>query len=244
MQKLLQQAGINHSRDVETYLASLKERLLHRHSARPIHPPQLALVAAELSTRSKLRFPEMAELIWREEASVHPAKWVRASMSIPGFFHPLKQKIPHFASKRAQWSEWTGYRGEALQEATLVDGGLISNFPIHVFHRNEVPERPTFGIRLNNDRAVAQSIDSISALAGSSLSTARQFFDYDFLHKNPDYTQLIGYIHTGAYDWLDFNLSLEAKKDLFLRGVRAADAFLRRFDWARYKKLRARLLEQ
>ncbi len=52
--------------------------------------PHLALVTADLSTQTKVEFPDMAPLYWGDSDSVNPAMYVRASMSIPGFFYPLR----------------------------------------------------------------------------------------------------------------------------------------------------------
>lgn len=213
-----------------------KEAITNRVNQSSVSPAKIALICAELSTQSKIELPKMAPLFWENPDEVSPAVFVRASMSIPAFFHPLKVPIKTWRAER--WSDFTGFRGNAFAEATLVDGGIVSNFPIHVFHKNGVPYRPTFGVKLNNARATAQPVKSLGALAGMSFSTARHLFDYDFLYKNPDYKQLIGFIDTGEHHWLNFSLTKSEKIDLFYRGAFAAATFLRRFDWAKYKKVR------
>lgn len=197
---------------------------------------KIAVICAELSTQSKIELPKMASLFWEKPETVSPAKHVRASMSIPAFFHPMK--VPIEGWRPEIWSDFTGFRGKAFKEATLVDGGIVSNFPIHVFHKKGIPRRPTFGVKLNNSRAAAQTVNTLGQKVGMSFSTARHLFDYDFLYKNPDYRQLIGFIDTGEHHWLNFSLSSVEKKDLFYRGAQAAATFLRRFDWGKYRSLR------
>lgn len=45
-------------------------------------------------------------------------------------------------------------------------------------------------------------------------------------------------IPTGDHGWLDFNLTDEAKIDLFALGAEAAADFLCEFDWKNYKEIR------
>ena len=51
--------------------------------------------------------------------------------------------------------------------------------------------------------------------------------DSDFLYKNPDYNQLIGFINTEAFDYLDFSMPPSKQIDLFKAGAVAAVKFLR-----------------
>lgn len=242
---ILAEMDIVTTEDLMNNLAIKSRRLIYKRSGKQaesineleISPATIALICAELSTQSKIELPRMASLFWEKPASVPAAKHIRASMSIPGFFHPMKVPIEQWQAQ--EWSEFTGFRGVAFKEATLVDGGLVSNFPIHVFHKKGLPARPTFGIKLNNSRASAQPVTTLGELGGMSFSTARHLFDYDFLYKNPDYRQLIGFIDTGAHHWLNFGLTQADKKDLFYRGAHAAATFLRRFDWGKYRSLRS-----
>ena len=52
--------------------------------------PRLIIVTSDLTTQSKVHFPEMADLYWKNPGEEHPAKYVRASMSIPLFFDPFE----------------------------------------------------------------------------------------------------------------------------------------------------------
>jgi NTE family protein len=65
------------------------------------------------------------------------AEAVRASMSIPFFYEPVR-----FKARDPAGDEETCY---------MVDGGMLSNFPIEVFDRTDGkrPRWPTFGIKLS-----------------------------------------------------------------------------------------------
>jgi len=204
--------------------------------------PKVAVVSAEISTETKVVFPEMAALYFKDPLKVDPAVFVRASMSIPGFFHPLRlRNLPKGPEARQRWDEMAGYRGRLPAEVFFVDGGIMSNFPIDLFHGGGVPTAPTFGVKLGTDRTAPHVIKKPSQLLGSAFNAARHCADYDFLIKNPDYRKLMAYINTGPHNWLNFFIADRDKIDLFLRGVETAVQFLQTFDWKAYKALRKKL---
>jgi NTE family protein len=63
----------------------------------------LAMVAADVTTETKVEFPKMAELYWENPESVDPACFARASMSIPLFFHPYRVACPQSAVIKTAW---------------------------------------------------------------------------------------------------------------------------------------------
>ena len=206
--------------------------------------PRLAIISADLITETKVEFPGMASLFWANPDEVNPALYVRASMSIPYFFNPLRiVNIPGGTAAAKNWNDLVSFTGEPPQECVFVDGGILSNFPIDVFHKwNSVPRLPTFGIRLGDNRNVANKISSPTNLFGAMFNSTRHLHDYDFLLKNPDYRLLIEKIDIGEHDWLNFGITDDAKLDLFKRGAQAAERFLRAFDWNGYKNIRAQLI--
>ncbi|MBA4285769.1 MAG: hypothetical protein C0434_09595 [Xanthomonadaceae bacterium] len=202
---------------------------------------RLAVIAADITTGTKVEFPRMASLYWADPAALNPADFVRASMSVPAFFHPVRVRgIPQGPAALQRWSELTSYKGARLpKECVFVDGGIISNFPIAVFHNHsKVPRSPTFGVKLGVPAAEPSVIDSPTELLAGVFNAARGALDQDFLAGNPDYRHLISSIDTKKHNWLNFNLSHDAKIDLFREGAKAAAAFLEEFDWASYKRLR------
>jgi len=207
--------------------------------------PRLALIAAEVSTETKVEFPRMASLFWEDPDGVNPADFVRASMSVPGFFQPFQvEDIPrNGAAALDRWRESAGYKNEIPETCYFIDGGIMSNFPIDVFHRpNKVPLAPTFGAKLGEDNRY-QDIRGPGSLTGAIFNSARHCLDYDFITRNPDYRQLVTNIDTGKHNWLNFRLSDTEKLDLFQCGVRSAAQFLRTFNWQRYKGMRQHLAD-
>jgi NTE family protein len=206
--------------------------------------PKLKIIAAEITTETRVIFPEMNLLFWNEPGSVNPADYVRASMSIPLFFHPLKVKIENNV-KKEDWNSCVKFKGDLPRMAYFVDGGILSNFPIDVFHKsNVVPRLPTFGVKLGDDRHQTSKVGTLTKFLLAIFNSARHVLDYQFLLTNDDYEHLIQRIDIGEHNWLNFSISDKDKLDLFIRGAKAADEFLRTFDWEEYKKIRESMINK
>ena len=207
----------------------------------------LAIISSEVTTHTKAEFPRMASLYWQNPGQISPAMFVRASMSIPFFFEPFQiTGIPNAGKINDEnWNDFAKYTGEVPDKVRFVDGGMLSNFPINVFHRSDknAPRKPTFGARLSVYRESFSKTDSFLGLCGGMISTMRQIYDYDFLLKNPDYSKLICRIDADAkFNWLNFNMTKGEQVELFSLGAKKAIEFLEQFDWEEYKEIRSKII--
>ena len=89
------------------------------------------IVVADLTDRRVLVLPRDAARLGLDPDEIDIARVVRASAAIPFFFEPVR-----FAD------------GRGGPDHVLVDGGLLSNFPVWLFDVDGVPRWPTFGINL------------------------------------------------------------------------------------------------
>jgi NTE family protein len=246
LKKFLKKNGVVTLADLEKQFGTLPSNLLIRPGVDKTLDglkPKVAIVAADLTTETKVDFPRLAQLYWSQPEKISPAYYVRASMSIPYFFSPMIiSDIPQGQIAKKNWAELVHFEGELPKETYLVDGGIMSNFPIDIFHKkNSVPRLPTFGVRLGIDRNKANKITSPLNLFGAMFNSLRHLHDYDFILRNPDYRMLISKIDIGDHDWLNFGIEDKAKVDLFRRGAEAASLFLRDFNWIEYKKIREQM---
>lgn len=204
---------------------------------------RLAIIAADVTTETKVEFPRMAGLYWADVEGMNPAMFVRASMSIPYFFQPMSVKeLPQGSEAEKRWRDTVRYyvedEGEIPSEVYFIDGGIMSNFPIDVFHHAKlIPKAPTFGVKLELDKRLKKIGGSLDLL-GAIFNASRHTLDYDFIHRNPDYNKLVTWIPAKGFNWLDFNMSESDKVKLFLEGASCAADFLCCFDWGAYKKIR------
>jgi len=202
----------------------------------------LVMIAADITTETKVEFPRMAGLYWCDPELVNPAYFARASMSIPFFFHPFT--VDDCSSDRTLWKKLGGYHGTPPRRVMFMDGGIMSNFPINVFHQPyQVPTAPTFGAKIGLEGVEPAEITKPSQLLGAVFDAARHTLDTDFIKANPDYTHLVKMIDTGDHHWLNFTMKHDDKVDLFARGAKAAAEFLCAFNWTKYKAIRKGLAE-
>ncbi|MBB4080286.1 putative acylesterase/phospholipase RssA [Lewinella aquimaris] len=239
-------------------LRNLPENLMHVSDfGNKKHPigvdelePKIAIVAADITTQTKVEFPRMAGLYYERPENQDPACFVRASMSIPFFFTPKRVSLSWTEGReneiRRRWRKLAGYSGELPEEILFVDGGVMSNFPIDLFHQADtVPQRPTIGVKLGVDRKHASKITSLGQFLGSMQEGVRNLRDLEFIRNNPEYKDLVEYIDVEGFSWINFNISDAEKMRLFRRGAEAASNFLRRFNWLEYKSnIKTNLLQR
>ncbi len=201
----------------------------------------LAIISADITTHTKVCFPEMADLYYKDPMNTNPAEFVRASMAIPLFFKPhvvnltrIDRRDPFYLKK---WEKKAGFIGAIPEKVFLVDGGIMSNFPIDALYQpNQLANRPIFGVKLGVDRIKAQDNNKLKDFAQGCFNSARSLRDFEFLANNPIFKDLIAYINPGDHNWLNFQISDTDKIDLFKRGVDAAEQFLSTFKWRAYKQ--------
>lgn len=209
-------------------------------------------ITSELVTENKVLFPEMYHLFRTpDEKPIHPAGFVRASMSIPLFFESYFINDISVENPEIQqaWKD-TFNQKKPPTTTRFVDGGLLSNFPINLFYNPNVavPRLPTFGINLDDSVPEDSKNDtaawSFTGYFGRMLATLRGFYDKDFLVQNKAYERGIGSIPLAEFNWLNFFLTDDDKKSMFLKGAKAATEFLLQFDWEAYKEEQAKMRQQ
>lgn len=220
---LLEKVDIKTMEDLEQRLKVVPDGLMRRDGRsftdddRP--SGKLVVIAADVTTETRVEFPRMAKLYWENPQKQSPALFARASMSIPFFFQPMRvRRVPQPKDANdpkdpvnESWRILAGYSRAAdksaviPQNALFVDGGIMSNFPIDAFHSiDKVPIMPTFGVKLEYDQrykgaeklplASKGKIASLAPLAGAIYNSSRHTLDYEFVKKNPDYRHLVQYI--------------------------------------------------
>ena len=152
---------------------------------------------------------------------------VRASMSIPFFFRP------------ASLTSRVGLT------STLLDGGILSNFPIDSLDRQDgkKPRWPTFGVTLlpnlpeGND-AVIPALRALNVLGSTKLLEeviTTMLVGRDQAYLNQPWVSART-IRVGSTDvgFLDFGISDRNVKMLYDKGYTAAVKFLSTWDWRAY----------
>ena len=237
----LSNVGVHTADDARNLVEYIPEGLVHKALGQKFTKPSvsLKLVVADLTTSTKVVFPEMAPLYWEDPGSINPAYFARASMSIPGFFQPMEvHGVSEITDVVDKWKNLCSFEGKIPDKITFSDGGLLSNFPISLFHQQRVPNAPTFGARLGSYSRVVKEVSFVGGYAGGLFNALRHYSDFEFIYNNPDYSRLITYIPTAGHNWLNFYMSDDEKLTLFKKGMDAAYEFLETFEWETYKNIR------
>ncbi|MGB7806343.1 MAG: patatin-like phospholipase family protein [Actinomycetota bacterium] len=150
---------------------------------------------------------------------------VRASMSIPFFYEPQR-----FYGRDEQ--------GERVR-SFMVDGGMLSNFPIEVFDRTDgkQPRWPTFGIKLSAKPSVPQlqrfEVNGALGLAKAMVGTMTNFHDQMHI-DDPSVLARTMFVDTQHVKATDFDIDEPSQDMLFTNGERGAGKFLSGWDFERY----------
>jgi NTE family protein len=158
-----------------------------------------------------------------DEQSVADA--VRASMSIPFFYEPVR-----LTSRDPEGREQISY---------MVDGGMLSNFPIEVFDRSDgqPPRWPTFGIKLSARPEAAQrqkyDVHGTFSLALAMVGTMTSFHDQIHIDE-PSALARTMFVDTFGVRATAFDIDETMQDTLFKSGRSAAASFLEGWDFDRY----------
>jgi NTE family protein len=185
------------------------------------HRYRLVVVASDVSRKRLVRFPWDYADYGLDPDEQEVADAVRASASIPYFFEPVQLHGSHGV-------------------ATLVDGGLLSNYPITIFDRQDeqVPRWPTVGIRLDalhlDDSATAVSPVRDPARLGVALVETAIEANQAVQALDPCNVARSVYVDTRAVSSFDFDLSRADQEALLDTGRTAAGRFLAQWDFDRW----------
>ena len=184
-------------------------------------PPErqysLVLTASDVSRHRLVRLPwDYAEYgLDPDEQSVADA--VRASASIPFFFEPVT------------------LRARGGEVSTLVDGGMLSNFPIAIFDRTDGRERrwPTFGIRLSAREGAMPTTSPVTGPISLALAVVETMVSAcDARHiENPGVQERTIFVDASQQSPVDFEITDEQESALLLAGRKASREFLGRWDF-------------
>ncbi len=182
---------------------------------------RVVVFASDITRRTLVRMPWDYPIygLPPDEQSIVAA--IRASMSIPFFFEPVRMKTrPSISPEHGDWP------GGAV---TLVDGGMLSNFPIQCFDRvDQQPSRwPTFGIKLSA-RSIVMGPDRPSGnTVGEAIDCLRTMIsEWDRYHLDAVTARSTVFVDSGTITATDFALTAQDQQQLFDSGCAAATQFL------------------
>lgn len=181
---------------------------------------RLRVIASDISTSTMLVLPQDISRYGIDPDSLDIAQAIRMSTSIPFFFEPVALK----------------YRGNGNKttKSYIVDGGVLSNYPIWLFDGEKGPgRRPTIGFRLSGPHEgrphdVTGPVSMLAAL----FNTMLEAHDNKFIEEEHSLRTIT--IPTAGVRTTDFNISREKTRELYQSGVTAAQKFFDAWDYRVY----------
>ena len=217
---LLFSLGIYNTNYLESWLKELLYRKgIHSFGDLKQSGRKLYITASDLTDKRLLIFPEDLERFTEspEEFSISLA--VRMSVSIPIFFEPVRLK------------------DRSGQKHLIVDGGLLSNYPLWLFDSGK-QTYPTFGFQFTDGDGprhcpICQARPNLVDYLKAIISTSLDAIDQHSLSAGDCQRTIRIPAMTGTAEnrrkisAVDFGISREDSQALFQNGWDAADAFLR-----------------
>lgn len=191
---------------------------------------RLQVTTVDLTTQELLVMPWDLRKFHIDIDSFPIAKAVRMSMSIPIFYEPYVLKdlngVPHY----------------------LVDGGLLSNYPINLLDDGKkAPLIPTFGFKFQNSDSCPVCIkpcNNIIDYVKLIISTLLDAYDNEQAEKakgDRDRSILISSTiqingEKKKVSTTDFDITQTESAALYQNGIDAAEQFLKHWNFNRWKK--------
>ncbi|HLR62428.1 MAG TPA: patatin-like phospholipase family protein [Lentibacillus sp.] len=201
------------------YKGNKLEKWIHKQLARKkIHtfndlkPGYLKVIVSDISLGKLVVIPDDLHRIYGINPDYFPvAKAVRMSAGFPYFFMP--KNIPTKANGK---------------RSLIVDGGLLSNFPLWVFNAgNNRSKRPVVGMKLNGHparekpREIKNAIDMFQALFSTMLNA------HDARYVSTSEKENIIFLPVDHVETTDFELNPTARERLIRTGKDQAQEFLK-----------------
>lgn len=187
---------------------------------------RLQVIASDVTGRRLLVLPRDAEALGLDPNELGVAEAVRMSMSIPFFFEPVRVENEN-----------------ENREHIIVDGGMLSNFPVWLFDSDDEPEWPTFGLLLvepepeksvsvrltkERDRGVSAVVDYVKAMAQTMMEAHDRMYV-----QQAQWARTIG-IPTLGVGTTEFEITTERALALYESGRSATEKFLETWDFDAY----------
>lgn len=174
-----------------------------------IRPEYLKVVVSDLSLGKLIVLPDDLKRIYGMDPKRFPvATAIRMSAGFPYFFMP--KRLP----------------GKKFRKSIIVDGGLLSNFPLWIFEKDgNKDERPLLGIKLSElvemkEQKINHAFDMFHAL----FSTMKQAHDARYISKTEK--ENIIFIPVNKIGATELNVSKQMRQQLIDAGYVYANRFL------------------
>ncbi|WP_435791090.1 patatin-like phospholipase family protein [Clostridium sp.] len=178
---------------------------------------KLHIIATDISNGKMLILPEDIADYGINPDDLEVSLAIRMSISIPYFFRPVKLGNVNNNKK-----------------SIIVDGGILSNYPVWIFDVKGIPRWPTIGFKLGGNKEIREhKITNILNFTSSLIETMLEAQD-DIHIRDMDYLRTVK-INTLDIKTTDFNISNKKTMELYSSGENCAKEFLENWE-TNYRK--------
>jgi NTE family protein len=195
-------------------------RLAADGDGQPEHRWSLVVTASDVSRRRLVRLPWDYASYGLEPDEQRVADAVRASSAIPFYYEPMTLRSPD------------------KTVSTLVDGSVLSSFPVEMFDRTNglAPRWPTFGVRLSARPGGRLPVQQVTGPVSLALALVESMIEAcDARHIDDRCVQARSvFVDTSGFSPVDFTIDPDQQQALVAAGRAAATQFLSRWSWESY----------
>lgn len=187
----------------------------------PRYKYRLNVIASDISRGKMLVLPQDIRDYGCNPDKLEVATALRMSIGIPLFFEPVALKI----------------RGRQLEKpGCIVDGGILSNYPVWLYDSPDPPRWPTLGFKLVESKEEGTN-DTSGLVSFLAATVATMMEAHDARHIQEANFQRTIAIPTLGIKTTDFRISRDKKEALYNSGYQAAKDFFQQFSVEKYRTL-------
>ena len=206
------QLGLYKGEKLEAWLGdALSKRNIYRFG--DLKPGVLKVVVSDLSLGKLVVIPDDLERVYGIRPDTFSvAAAIRMSAGFPYFFMPKS------------------IQGKNKQKSIIVDGGLLSNFPLWIFSEAEEKQvRPVIGVKLTEPSTSVEPREIRNALNmfPSLFVTMKHAHDNRYISKHQ--ADHIIFVPTPEQNSMNFNITEENREKLRRIGKESSEKFLRKW---------------
>ncbi|MCE5173210.1 patatin-like phospholipase family protein [Paenibacillus profundus] len=194
---------------------------------------QLRIIASDISNGRLLVLPDDIKQYGIEPNQMLISQAVRMSTSIPYFFDPVIIRYAHHTPRGRS-------KPFNKQFAYIVDGGMLSNFPLWLFDDERDPKTrrimPTIGFQMvgkkeNQPNRITGLITMLQAMFETMMSA----HDQRYIDKQNRFRTIK--IPTLGIGTTEFDLTLKESMALYESGLSAGTKFFDEWDYGNYEQM-------
>ncbi|WP_248925285.1 patatin-like phospholipase family protein [Paenibacillus hamazuiensis] len=195
-----------------------------------LKPGQLRIIASDISQGKLLVLPDDIDQYGIDPQKLLISKAIRMSTSIPYFFDPVIVRKPVTIRKKGDL-----FKNQFIY---IVDGGLLSNFPLWLFDKqyetNMSKMIPTVGFQLvGKQAAVPHEIYGPVTMLRALVATMLEAHDERYIEEHNRFRTIK--IPAVGVRVTQFEITPEASGKLYESGYNAASAFFSRWKASEYE---------